>query len=65
MGRLEDTRCPSCGETVIERRGFRVERNRLTSSGNCPGCGTSLPGVWRGPGGHRQEADDLIHIRCG
>ena len=24
VGQWENTRCPACGETVIERRGFRV-----------------------------------------
>jgi pyruvate formate lyase activating enzyme len=62
---LEDTYCPSCGSTVIERRGFRVLRNRLTAEGRCPECARSIPGVWREPGGHETEAADLIHIRCG
>ena len=45
VGKWEDTRCPSCGETVIERRGFRVLRNRLVD-GACPKCRTSIPGRW-------------------
>ena len=43
---LEDTRCPHCALTLIERRGFHVLRNRLTAAGACPGCGTKIPGVW-------------------
>jgi pyruvate formate lyase activating enzyme len=46
VGRLEDTRCPSCRETLIERRGFLVRRNRLTPDGACPSCGTPIPGRW-------------------
>jgi pyruvate formate lyase activating enzyme len=46
VGGLEDTRCPSCRETVVERRGFRVLRNRLTARGTCPSCGTAIPGRW-------------------
>jgi pyruvate formate lyase activating enzyme len=62
---LENTRCPSCAATVIERRGFRVLRNRLSAAGRCPDCATVIPGVWGGPPRQRQENADLVHIRCG
>jgi pyruvate formate lyase activating enzyme len=62
---LENTGCPSCRTTLIERRGFRVLRNRLTPEGQCPACDTAIPGVWGAPPTHRQEAGDLLHIRCG
>jgi pyruvate formate lyase activating enzyme len=39
----EDTRCPGCGATVIERHGFSVGRIRL-SLGRCAACGTAIPG---------------------
>ena len=42
---LENTRCPTCNRTLIERYGFRVLRNDL-ANGACPGCGTPIPGVW-------------------
>lgn len=41
----ESTRCPGCGETLIERRGFRVAKMRITD-GRCPECGTAIEGVW-------------------
>jgi pyruvate formate lyase activating enzyme len=63
-GRLEDTRCPGCGDTVIERRGFRVLRNRLRE-GACPRCGARIPGVWKGHGGASPHDPGLVHIRCG
>ena len=44
-GKWENTRCPECGETVIERIGFRVRRNRL-AQGACPRCRTPIPGRW-------------------
>jgi pyruvate formate lyase activating enzyme len=44
-GKWEHTRCPECGETVIERFGFRVRRNRL-AAGACPRCQTPIPGRW-------------------
>src|SRR5579872_5996098 len=40
-GDLENTVCPACGATVIERFGFRVLRNRLSAGGACPHCGRS------------------------
>jgi len=62
---LEDTRCPGCGVTLIERCGFQVRRNRLTAGGQCPGCGTTIPGVWGPLPRHHEEGAGLLHIRCG
>jgi len=45
---LEDTRCPSCGETLIRRRGYRILEYRLTAEGACPRCAEAIPGRWRG-----------------
>jgi pyruvate formate lyase activating enzyme len=45
VGEWENTRCPSCGDTLIERYGFRVRRNRL-KAGACPKCATPIPGRW-------------------
>jgi pyruvate formate lyase activating enzyme len=42
----ENTRCPGCGATLIERHGFRVLRNRVGSGGRCPDCATAIPGRW-------------------
>lgn len=38
------TFCPHCGEPAIKRNGFRVIS--LPRAGQCPACGTTLPGVW-------------------
>jgi pyruvate formate lyase activating enzyme len=62
---LENTRCPSCETTVVERFGFRVLRNYLADGGKCPRCATAIPGVWGPPPRHREESADLVHIRCG
>jgi pyruvate formate lyase activating enzyme len=43
---LENTRCPGCAGLLIERRGFRVARNRISAAGRCPDCGTVIPGRW-------------------
>jgi pyruvate formate lyase activating enzyme len=46
VGRYEDTRCPGCGETLVARRGYRILRNRIATTGACPECGRAIPGVW-------------------
>ena len=38
---LENTVCPGCGRTVVERSGFAVLRNRLRG-GACPHCGQGV-----------------------
>lgn len=50
VGDWENTRCPGCRETLIERRGFHVLHNRLTPSGECPRCRLSIPGRWNRAG---------------
>ncbi|HNX40531.1 MAG TPA: AmmeMemoRadiSam system radical SAM enzyme [Methanothrix sp.] len=44
-GESENTLCPSCGELLIERIGYRIMRNSLRE-GCCPHCRTALAGVW-------------------
>ena len=46
VGDREDTRCVSCGETLIRRYGYRIRDYRLTAEGACPRCATPLPGRW-------------------
>jgi pyruvate formate lyase activating enzyme len=46
VGTWENTRCPSCHDTVIERFGYLVRGYHLTPDGCCPLCQTRLPGVW-------------------
>ena len=40
----QDTFCPNCRRTVIERKGYLI-RSNLLRNGRCP-CGTPIPGVW-------------------
>jgi pyruvate formate lyase activating enzyme len=42
----ENTYCPTCKTLLIDRIGFRVLSNRITSEGKCPSCATSIPGRW-------------------
>ncbi len=41
----EHTRCPGCGDLLIERAGLAVRANRLVG-GRCPRCGEAVAGVW-------------------
>jgi pyruvate formate lyase activating enzyme len=45
QGESENTQCTACGETLIERIGFRVMRNSA-ANGLCPKCGSTAAGVW-------------------
>ncbi len=42
---MENTRCPKCGATLIERIGFKVTVNRL-NEGSCYQCTMPIPGYW-------------------
>ncbi len=42
--RLEDTPCPSCGQTVVSRRGFWVTERKI-QGGCCAFCGAAIHGV--------------------
>jgi pyruvate formate lyase activating enzyme len=46
VGDLEDTRCAGCGETVVERQGYRILKYRLDGDGRCPACQATVPGRW-------------------
>lgn len=45
VGDRENTNCPTCGATLIRRRGFNVIDNRMKGNACCE-CGTTIPGVW-------------------
>jgi pyruvate formate lyase activating enzyme len=40
------TRCPGCGEGVVERDGHLVTAYRLTPDGRCAHCGQAVAGLW-------------------
>jgi pyruvate formate lyase activating enzyme len=42
----ENTFCPACSATLIERRGFRVGKLRIID-GCCGKCGAAIEGVWQ------------------
>ena len=41
----EDTYCPQTGEKIIDRTGFWIQSNKLSSDGTC-GRGFKVAGVW-------------------
>jgi pyruvate formate lyase activating enzyme len=45
VGKYENTFCPACKTTLIERHGFHVLKNRI-KEGACPECARQIPGVW-------------------
>jgi pyruvate formate lyase activating enzyme len=46
-GSLENTCCPACHATLVERAGFLVVRNRMAGRSDCPACGAAIPGFWK------------------
>ncbi len=46
VGIFQDTRCHTCGGTVIRRRGYRTQLIGLTEDGRCGGCGERIGGVF-------------------
>ena len=46
VGPYEHTRCPHCGEVLIERWGYILKQYNITAEGTCPKCGAAIPGVW-------------------
>ena len=46
VGRWEHTYCPDCGDLLIERHGYVIKQQRVTSDGRCPSCSRRIPGIW-------------------
>jgi pyruvate formate lyase activating enzyme len=42
----ENTYCPRCGRTVVERRGYSIVSKSIVD-GKCAGCGEAIAGVWK------------------
>ena len=45
------TYCPGCGDPVVVRDWYVIDRYQLTEDGCCRACGTRLPGVYAGTAG--------------
>jgi pyruvate formate lyase activating enzyme len=46
VGAWENTFCPQCHSLLVERTGFLVRKNSITSEGKCPECRAAIPGIW-------------------
>jgi len=50
-GGHENTRCPKCGKSAVERSGYTVKRIALKlaqdGAAACESCGTAIPGLWK------------------
>jgi pyruvate formate lyase activating enzyme len=57
VGEWENTRCPKCCATLIERFGFLVRTYRLTAEGHCPNCQAQIPGIWPADAGEVRTGD--------
>ena len=42
----ENTVCPHCQTSLIERVGYSIRSYHLTAEGACPKCSAAIPGVW-------------------
>lgn len=42
----ENTYCPNCKITLIERLGYLIRDYKITDDGCCPNCKTKIPGIW-------------------
>jgi AmmeMemoRadiSam system protein B/AmmeMemoRadiSam system radical SAM enzyme/AmmeMemoRadiSam system protein A len=63
VGPWENTRCPDCRATLIERFGYLIRAYRLTADGRCPHCQTRLPGVWPGVPADVRTGNDMSAYR--
>ena len=46
VGSLENTYCPYCSKLLVERHGYSISNNAITSTGTCPYCGKKIAGLW-------------------
>ncbi len=46
LGEFENTSCHHCRALLIKRRGYQIQKYRITATGTCPDCGARIPGVW-------------------
>jgi pyruvate formate lyase activating enzyme len=46
VGRWENTWCPTCDALLVERFGYLIRQVNVTRDGRCPGCSTTIPGIW-------------------
>jgi pyruvate formate lyase activating enzyme len=47
--KFENTYCHHCQALLIQRRSFKILKNRIGPNGLCPDCTTQIPGIWDHP----------------
>ncbi|NUQ88519.1 MULTISPECIES: AmmeMemoRadiSam system radical SAM enzyme [Glycomyces] len=47
----QTTVCTDCGEALIVRDWYRIDRYAVSDSGQCVRCGARVPGIFEGPAG--------------
>jgi pyruvate formate lyase activating enzyme len=52
----ENTYCPNCKTTLIERFGYLIRDYKITDDGCCPKCNAKIPGIW-------PKSKDEVNIR--
>ncbi|MBI3312900.1 MAG: AmmeMemoRadiSam system radical SAM enzyme [Candidatus Omnitrophica bacterium] len=56
VGNWENTYCPDCHELLIERYGFQIIQDKLSSNGGrCSKCQKEIPGFWKKENSHRKS----------
>ncbi|MBN1304177.1 MAG: AmmeMemoRadiSam system radical SAM enzyme [Anaerolineales bacterium] len=50
-GEYEDTFCPNCNRSLVQRTGYIIHSYQLGENGTCPNCGTGISGIWPGEPG--------------
>jgi pyruvate formate lyase activating enzyme len=64
VGRWEHTWCPACRGLLVERLGYWILGNRVAAGGQCPDCGTPIPGIFVNPRGSSAPSRDHGSIRA-
>jgi len=41
--KYENTYCPNCGEKLVRRYGYRIQKYTITKDRKCPSCGMQIP----------------------
>ncbi len=59
------TLCPGCGEEVVVRDWYDIEKWKLDGSGHCRSCGTAVAGVYDGPPGEWGRRRQAVQLATG
>jgi pyruvate formate lyase activating enzyme len=60
----QTTRCPGCGEALIERDRYRIRAYRLNAAGDCSKCRRRISGVFEDEAGQWGQRRQRVPIRA-